>query len=99
MCNACQANIDNTEPKTIATRNELTLKPPTLPQSVTSDQSEQTLAELLLHEESQLICVVCNENMKTEDRCGTYSCPCHGGCMHVDSSGNVTDICQNCAAA
>ena len=99
MCKACRANIDNTEPKTIATRNELTLKPPTLPQSETSDQSVQTLAELLLHEESQLICVVYNENMETEDRCETCSCPCHGGCMHVDSSGNVTDICQYCAAA
>ena len=99
MCKACRANIDNTEPKTIATRNELILKPPTLPQSETSDQSEQALAELLLHGESQLICVVCNENMVTEDRCETCSCPCHGGCLHVDSSGNVTDICQNCATS
>ena len=99
MCKTCRANIDNTEPKTIVTRNEPTLKPPTLPQSEISDQSEQTLAELLLNEESQLICVVCNKNMEAEDRCEKCLCPCHGGCMHVVSSGNFTDICQNCAAS
>ena len=99
VCKACRANSENTDPKTVVTGDSQILQLPAMPHPEADVQSDQTTVEILLQEENHQICVVCHESMGGENRCHTCSGSCHERCMQVDSNGDVTDICQNCAAS
>ena len=99
VCKVCRANSENTDPKTVVTGGSQILQLSATPHPEADVQSDQTTAEILLQEENHQICVVCHESMGGENRCHTCLGSCHERYMQVDSNGDVTDICQNCAAS